>query len=119
MSTRRTKLVNQAEVHRRERSALTVDGRCRVGNNEPQDVRVTDLDGRGCQIRGFSTGVTKSDPLELWLGPVGPLGARLRWAKRGAIGVAFDEAIDEAVLGQVATVEAQHEVVPLRRNLAD
>ena len=118
MSTRRTKLVNQAKVHRRERSALTVDGRCRLGEGEPQDVRLTDLDVRGCQIRGFSTGVTKSDALELWLGAVGPVTARLRWAKRGAIGVAFDEPIDEAVLGQVATVVPLHEVIPLRRNLA-
>lgn len=119
MATRRTKLVNQTEGPRKgDRGTVTLDGRCRVGEGEPQDVRVTDLDAHGCEIRGISTGVTKSDPLELWLGAVGPVAARLRWAKRGALGVAFGEPLDEAALGQVREAEANTNVVPLRRKPA-
>lgn len=116
MASRRTRLVNQTEAPRKgDRDALALDGRCRVGDGEPREVRVTDLDAHGCQIRGLSIGVTKSDPLELWLGAASPVAARLRWAKNGALGIAFDEPLDEAVLGQVREAEARSTVVPLRR----
>jgi hypothetical protein len=64
--------------------------------------------------------LTKTDPLQIWLGEVGPIAGRLRWAKRGSVGIVFDLPLDE---GEVATIKqsaapaAQAEVIQLRRRL--
>ncbi len=64
---------------------------------------------------GVAAGVTKNDPLQLWLGEAGPFAARLCWVKRGSLGVEFEEALDEALVSRLAQAAAEPNVVAIRR----
>ena len=101
-----------------DREAVSLDGICRVGEGEPFPVGVLDLDTRGCRMRGFTAAVTKADVIALQLGTVGPITARLRWAKRGSAGLKFHEPLGDEQL-EAAQASAQPpatRVVPLRRS---
>jgi hypothetical protein len=114
-----SKLANRPLERRAdERTAVNLAGRCRAGDRDMQEVLVTDLGAAGCRMLGLSAGVTKSDRLELWLGESGPFAARLKWAKRGLIGVEFDCPLDTALLDSLASAEPVHNVVPMRRSRA-
>lgn len=118
--SKHARLSNRPGQQRTEdRSAVTLDGRCRAGDREIQDVLVLDLGLHGCRLLGLSVGVTKSDPLQLWLGDEGPFGAHLKWAKRGSLGVEFDDALDAGLLERLASVAPERNVVPIRRSKAD
>jgi len=102
-----------------ERTAVSLDGKCQAGEREVQDVLVLDLGQHGCRLLGVSVGVTKSDPLQLWFGDAGPFAARLKWAKRGSLGVEFDEPLDATLLGRLADEDSRPNVVPMRRSRAE
>ena len=68
------------------RDLVSIDGRCRVGEGDKERIGVLDLDPRGCRVSGIGVAVTKADVVTLWIGPVGPITARLRWMKRGLAG---------------------------------
>ena len=111
-----SKLSNRPELQRAdERTQVSIEGRCRAGEREIQNVLVLDLGSNGCRLLGLSAGVTKSDPLELWLGDAGPIAARLKWAKRGSLGIAFDVPLDEALLGRLAQDAPAPNVIAMRR----
>ena len=76
-----------------DRDFVSLEGRCRVGEGEIEQISILDLDARGCRVKGITAAVTKVDVVQLWLGDLGPLTARLRWAKRGSAGLAFDAPI--------------------------
>lgn len=102
------------------RDLVSLDGRCRVGEGVEEEIAILDLDPRGCRVRGITAAVTKADPLEVWLGPVGPVGARLRWVKRGLAGLKFDrpltgEDLDRAASARVEPAAAGSNVIALRR----
>ena len=103
------------------RAHASLEGRCQVGDGEAAPIAVLDLDARGCRVRGITAAVTKLEPLQVWLGDIGPLAARLRWVKRGNAGVAFDTPLSEADLvraAQTATPVVPAQVIPLRRSRA-
>lgn len=77
------------------RDAVSIDGRCSVGDGAEEPIAVLDLDPRGCRVRGITVAVTKADAITVWIGPVGPLGARLRWAKHGEAGLKLDEPLSD------------------------
>jgi hypothetical protein len=109
-------LSNRAEVERDEpRQRVSIEARCRAADREIQDVVVMDLGQSGCRLLGVAAGVTKNDPLQLWLGEAGPIAARLCWAKRGSLGVEFDEPLDQQLVNQLAETAAQPNVVTMRR----
>lgn len=102
------------------RESVIIPGRCQVGERAAEEVLVTDLSARGCRLRGNSIGVTKAEPVQLWLGDIGPIAARLKWVKKGSIGLAFEEPLDEEVLrplldAPMAPVPSN--VVPLRKRV--
>ena len=100
------------------RESVVIPGRCQVGERAVEEVLVTDLSARGCRLRGNSIGVTKAEPVRLWLGEAGPIAARLKWIKQGSIGLAFDSPLDETVLQPLLDAPvppAPSNVVPLRR----
>jgi hypothetical protein len=101
------------------RMAVGIAGRCRAGEREVQEVLITEVGARGCLLLGLSAGVTKSDPLALWLGEAGPFPARLKWAKRGLLGVEFDQPLDARVLETLADAASAPNVIPLRRGRTD
>lgn len=84
------------------RDLVSIDGRCRVGDGAEEAISVLDLDRGGCRVRGITVAMTKADPLQVWLGPVGPVAARLRWVKRGAAGLRFEEPLAEEDLERAA-----------------
>ena len=98
---------------------VNLAGRCRAGDRETQDVLVTEIGSRGCRLLGLSVGITKSDPLSLWIGEAGPIAARLTWAKRGLLGVEFDQPLDGGLLESLANTVSEPKVVPLRRGRTD
>ena len=105
------------------RDLVSIDGRCRVGEGDEESVAVLDLDNGGCRVRGIGVAATKSDPIALWLGSVGPVIARLRWMKRGLAGLKFDEPLTDEQLAQAAAAgEASQpdgaNVIALRRRRA-
>jgi hypothetical protein len=101
------------------REPVVIPGTCRIGDGQAEDVLVIDLGANGCRLRGNSLGVTKSQPVELQIGEFGPVAAKLRWVKRGSIGVKFDVPIEEAALQKLQdTPRPPPNVVPLRRRSA-
>lgn len=109
-------MLPRAETARSDaREQVVISGTCRIGERPPEDVLIIDLGASGCCLRGSSLGVTKSEPLELRIADVGPLAARLKWVKKGALGVAFDVPLDEAVLEKLYAAPAPPaNIVPLR-----
>ena len=100
------------------RDFVSLEGRCVVGEGAAEPIAILDLDARGCRVKGIGAALTKSDLLLLWLGEVGPVSARLRWAKGGSAGVAFDTPLGEAELDRVRTTAmpvAAPQVLPMRR----
>lgn len=100
------------------RHAVILAGRYQVGDRPPEEVLITDLGADGCRLRASSVGVTKMEPIQLWLGEFGPVPARLKWVKKGSLGLAFESPLDEANLGvllEAAPPTADSNVVPLRR----
>ena len=100
-----------------ERTQFVAEGKCQFGEGEVQDVLVTELDAYGCRLRSSAVGVTKTESLQLWLGEVGPVLGQLRWARRGSVGIAFDQPLDEDSLARVCAIEPGPTVVPMRRRL--
>ena len=85
-------------------------------------VSVLDLDARGCRVRGIAAAVTKTEPVAVWLGTVGPIAARLRWVRHASAGLAFNVPLDEISLEQARTSAGwtpPPRVIPLRRPLSD
>ncbi len=97
------------------RQRVSLEARCRAADREIQDVLVMDLGQNGCRLLGVAAGVTKNDPLQLWLGDAGPFAARLCWAKRGSLGVEFEEPLEEALVSRLAEAAAEPNVIAMRR----
>ena len=118
--SKHARLSNRPNRERDEdRTAVSIAGRCRAGDRDVQEILVMDLASQGCRVLGLSVGVTKSDPLELWLGEVGPVAARLKWVKRGSLGVEFDIPLEAEVLERLAAADPKPNVLPMRRSKAD
>lgn len=100
------------------RESVIIPGRCQVGERPVEDVLATDLSARGCRLRGNSIGVTKTEPVQLWLGEIGPIAAKLKWVKKGSLGLAFEAPLHEDVLQPLLDAPVPpipSNVVPLRR----
>lgn len=100
------------------RAPVVIPARCQVGERAVEEVLVTDISARGCRLRGNSIGVTKAEPVQLWLGDSGPVAAKLKWVKKGSLGLAFEAVLDETLLEALLAAPAPpvpSNVVPLRR----
>jgi hypothetical protein len=119
MSRKRAKILPRTDLLRAgPRSAVVIPGQCQVGERPAEEVLVTDLSAMGCRLRGNSIGVTKAEPVQLWLGDSDPIAARLKWIKKGSIGLAFDLALDDSVLEALLSAPAAavpSNVVPLKK----
>jgi hypothetical protein len=119
---KRPKLATRYTGPRSERDTVSLEARCRVGEGDETTVAVLDLDARGCRVRGITAAVTKGAPVELWLGSVGPIAARLRWVKLGSAGLAFETPLADEALADArssAMWVAPPRVIPLRRPVSD
>jgi hypothetical protein len=122
MPRKRPHILPRADMLRTgARESVIIPGRCQVGERAVEDVLVTDLSANGCRLRGNSIGVTKTEPVQLWLGDGGPIPARLKWVKKGSLGLAFESPLDDGVLQPLLDAPAPpvpSNVVHLRK-LAD
>src|SRR5687767_4919258 len=119
MATKRPRLLPRSDMLRgAPRESVIIPGRCQVGERAAEEVLVTDLSARGCRLRGNSIGVTKAEPVQLWLGETGPIAAKLKWVKKGSIGLAFEAPLDEEVLRPLLDAPVPPiptNVIPLKR----
>lgn len=119
MASKRPKILPRTETLRAgPRASVIIAGKCQVGERPVEEVLVTDLSAKGCRLRGTSIGVTKTEPVQLWLGDAGPIAARLRWLKKGSLGLAFESPLEEAMLEPLLampTPPIPSNVVPLRK----
>jgi hypothetical protein len=97
------------------RNAVAIEGLCMIGQRAQERALVTDLGLAGCRVRTEAVGVTRSEPLQLWLGEIGPIAGTLKWTKGGSLGVLFDNPLDEDTLeALLAAGEPSSNVIPLR-----
>jgi hypothetical protein len=119
MAKKRANILPRTDMLRTgARESVVIQARCRVGERAAEEVLITDLSARGCRLRGNSIGVTKAEPVELWLGEVGPVAARLKWIKQGSIGLGFEAPLEDAVLQALLDAPAAvipSNVVPLKK----
>ncbi|MCP5395494.1 MAG: hypothetical protein H6918_01950 [Sphingomonadaceae bacterium] len=102
------------------RDLVSLEGHAQVGEGEREDIVLLDLDTGGCRVRGISAALTKTDPVSVWLGPLGPFSAHPRWVKRGLAGLRFDPPLEESALEEakrVAIPAPPSEVIALRRRV--
>lgn len=105
--------INRASSTARRR--VTIEGRCGFGGREPKDVLVTDLGETGCRLQVNAVGVSKAEPLALWLGETGPIAGRLEWTRGGSLGVSFESPLTADALEALYETSRLATVVPLRR----
>jgi len=110
----RPKLMRAEKPRAADRQRVSISGRLGMGERPSEDVLVTDLGPHGCSLQGDAVGVTRSAPLTLWLGEVGPISGRLKWAKAGSLGVMFDNPLSDEVVDRLFDAAARDKVVPLR-----
>lgn len=97
------------------RDSVVIEGTCAIGERGKETALVTDLGLEGCRVRTEVVGVTRSEPLLLWFGELGPIAGKLKWTKGGSLGVLFDTPIDEAMLEALLAAHApSSNVIPLR-----
>lgn len=97
------------------RQAVVLDGECVIGTRPKVRALVTDLGLEGCRVRAEAVGVTRSEPLQLWLGEVGPIFGKLKWSKAGSLGVLFDTPLEPGTLEALLVAgEPRSNVIPLR-----
>jgi hypothetical protein len=119
MAKKRARIPPRSDLLRAApRESVVIPGHCQVGERPVEEVLVTDLSARGCRLRGNSIGVTKTEPVQLWLGDAGPISAKLKWIKKGSIGLAFESALEDTILQPLLDAPvppAPSNVVPLKR----
>lgn len=116
-SRKRPKLFQRSQaVRESSRKSVRIEGTCQVGERPAEEVLVTDLSPLGCRVQIVSIGVTKAEPVLLWLGLDEAVAGRLKWIKHGSLGVAFEAPLDDAALERLNAQPSSDNVVPLRRN---
>lgn len=88
------------------RQQVAIAGTCALGDRPEEAVLVTDLAVNGCRLRSNAVGVSRSEAVVLHVGDVGPIAGSLKWTKGGALGVSFDEPLDEAVVERLSDAAA-------------
>lgn len=93
---------------------LRIPGKCQVGDRPLAEAWISDIDSEGCSVLLVTIGVTKGEPVLLYLGGEAPIAGRLKRAGQGSIGVGFDTPLGEGVLDRLLAIEPPANVVPLR-----
>ena len=87
---------------RRERRWQTeVYGSCLIGDHQDQ-IAIIEISTNGCRVRGNFANRAPGDPLQLFVGNIGPLDATIRWTKADMAGVEFRDRLDLALVAYFA-----------------
>jgi hypothetical protein len=91
-------------MERRKEARLSVQlpGSYRPPGGSPHSIFFSQLSSRGCRVTAAELGLGQGDPVELHLGPIGPIAADVRWVDKGAAGIEFRETLDAAIVGYFA-----------------
>lgn len=117
-SFKRSKLSLGSEGARPDRRrALRIPARCQIGDRPREEVSITGIDREGCSLWPVALGVTKSEPVVLYLDGQEPVAGQIQWIRQGTLGVAFHVPLDEALVERLRTIEAPTNVVALRKGL--
>ena len=101
------KLQDKSARQRKDpRQQVAIAGTCALGDRPEEAVLVTDLAVNGCRVRSNAVGVSRSETVVLHVGDVGPIAGSLKWTKGGALGVAFDEPLEQAEVERLSAAAA-------------
>lgn len=88
-------------MERRSERRLSIDlpGSFRRHNDPLQVMYFSQLSSRGCRMRTEDPALFAGERIELFLGPVGPIDAHVRWIDEARAGVEFAAPVDAAIVG--------------------
>lgn len=90
--------------HRREgRLLVEVPGSFEATGASRQNLYVSEISPNGCRLNHIQPSLNIGDIIQVYVGPIGPLDATVRWTKDGQAGVEFQEALDSEVVDYFAT----------------
>ena len=82
------------------RHEISIVGRVGSGSRA-RDVTVQDLSEGGCRFHDFFGGIAVGTRTTIKLGPIGPIGATVRWCRDEEIGIQFDNPLYPSVLEHI------------------
>lgn len=88
-------------MERRSERRLSIDlpGSFRRGGDPLQVMYFSQISSKGCRMTAEDAALTTGERIELFLGPVGPIDAQVRWINETGIGVEFEAPLDPAIVG--------------------
>lgn len=75
-----------------------VAGRYELAGGSARDVYISQISANGCRLGNPYKELRAGEPVQVSLGPVGPLDATVKWANGDHAGVEFHAAIHPAIL---------------------
>lgn len=92
-------------MNRRTESRLFVEvpGSYQAGNAAPCHIVFSAISANGCRLNHIAPHMRVGDVIALYLGPIGPVKATIRWRGDSSAGVEFHEPLEDAVVDFFAT----------------
>ena len=84
-----------------ERRDIGAWGRYRTGRGVARDVKILDVNEKGCRFLDRFGSLKRDDRITLKIGNIGPILSYVRWAERQEFGIQFDEPLYGAVLDHI------------------
>ena len=92
---------SEGERRRGDRRDIGAWGRYRTGRGVARDVKILDVNEKGCRFHDKFGTLKPDDRLVLRIGNIGPLLTYVRWAKDFEVGAEFEEPLYGAVLEHI------------------
>ena len=86
-----------------ERRDIGAWGRYRTGRGVARDVKILDVNEKGCRFFDKFGVLKQDDRITLKIGNIGPVLSYVRWTKDHEVGIRFDEPLYGAVLDHITT----------------
>lgn len=92
---------NEGERRRGDRRDIGAWGSYRTGRGVARDVKILDVNEKGCRFLDNYGTLKPDDRLVIRIGNIGPLLAYVRWNKDSEVGAEFEEPLYGAVLEHI------------------
>lgn len=91
-------------MDRRKESRLFVDvaGSYQFKDDTPRNVFISQISANGCRLANCGGDLCVGEPVQVSLGPIGPLDATVKWLGDDTAGVEFHAPIHPAILAHFA-----------------
>ena len=90
------------ERRREQRFNVELPAMLHRGEDEPRSVLFSQISANGCRLTIGTLNLAVGDAVELYLGPIGPCIAKVRWSRDRMAGVEFDTALEPAIVSYFA-----------------